>query len=108
MVGLKTSEPGVSVQLFQSFEPEYFKGQRTGSEYVTRKAYHNALFGVVLIDFHMGLGLYRWQYLSHGMNQHKNVGFFLHKNTQEALHAGVTYFHIFTSGKYRSYNIWWE
>lgn len=108
MVGLKTTQPGISVQLFQNFESEYFKGKDVGSEYVTCKAYQNALFGVVLIDFHMGLGFYRWQYMKQEIDPHKNTGFFLHRNVEDALRAGITYFHIFTEGKYRSYNIWWE
>lgn len=107
MVGQITSA-GINVQLHQTFEADYFNKAYKDFEHVTCRAYKNPLVGVILIDFHMGLGLYRWEYACNGLSPHSNRGFFFHGNINQALHAGVTYFHVFTEGKYRSYNIWWE
>lgn len=102
------AERGSKVELFETFEASDFRQGDTGSEYVTCKAFRNPLIGVILVDFHMGLGLYRWQYISFGISKHRNRGFFMHDNTEDAIRSAITYFHVLTGGQFRSYKIWWR
>lgn len=108
MDGIRMAQPGIKVELLYVDSKEFLSVGDVGSEYVTFKGLSNPLVGMILIDFHMGLGLYRWQYISYGLVRHRNRGMFVHENFNDAVQSGVNYFHVLTEGKFRNYRIWWR